>query len=133
MDASLLFNHDGKGTNEMKEKSKTVSKMDIGRRITLASNNALTNDPCVLCGGRCDPCGFDYFEKGTGKLVCDGCAYEYAPELMRIRTEAFEHAKRERDLFIDDIRDKILKAINEPVEDRVMRLLKYLKDSDVPF
>jgi hypothetical protein len=53
------------------------------RRLVIAENNAITNDPCALCGERCDPTGVDLFlvdESAAGlrsmgeltpRLVCD--------------------------------------------------------------
>lgn len=37
--------------------------------IDLRRNNALTNDPCRLCGARCDPCGLDFFLGETEALA----------------------------------------------------------------
>jgi len=55
--------------------------------LCLKSNNCITNDPCALCGARCDPTGFDLFVAGTWALVCDTCGDYYTPELQRIRLE----------------------------------------------
>jgi hypothetical protein len=44
--------------------------------ITIKRNPCLTNDPCALCNGRCDPLGLDAFREGTSELVCDDCAKE---------------------------------------------------------
>jgi hypothetical protein len=41
--------------------------------IEFKNNNCITNDPCALCGERCDPTGYDPFVVGTWALVCDGC------------------------------------------------------------
>ena len=43
----------------------------------LSSNNAITNDPCLYCGTRTDPCGFDVMEHSS--LVCHECAEEIVP------------------------------------------------------
>jgi hypothetical protein len=51
--------------------------------IKLKANNCITNDPCVLCGARCDPVGLDIMIGNY--LVCDVCAQREAPELMRER------------------------------------------------
>ncbi len=53
--------------------------------LCLRPNNCITNDPCALCGARCDPTGFDLFVAGTWRLVCDTCGDHYTPELQRIR------------------------------------------------
>lgn len=98
-------------------------KKTDGRRITLKKNNVLTNDPCAFCGRRCDPCGFDYFAKGTGRLVCDSCAYEYAGEMMRIRTDALAFSEMETSMRLSDIRNKIRDVINEPLEKRLLKSL----------
>jgi len=50
--------------------------------IVLRSNNCISNDPCILCGGRCDPTGLDYMLEGTYALVCDTCANKHAPDLV---------------------------------------------------
>lgn len=52
--------------------------------LRLALNNAITNDPCVWCGARTDPCGVDVFIAGEFALVCDQCAEESAPGLAEI-------------------------------------------------
>lgn len=52
--------------------------------IDLKINNTITNDPCVLCGARCDPCGLDFFLGETWELVCDDCAWKYAPDLCKL-------------------------------------------------
>lgn len=44
--------------------------------IEIKPNNCITNDPCAICGARCDPTGFDPFLSGTWELVCDRCATE---------------------------------------------------------
>jgi hypothetical protein len=43
-------------------------------RICLKSNNTITNDPCAICGARCDPDGLDFFIEGTQSLICNRCA-----------------------------------------------------------
>ena len=42
--------------------------------IEIKRNKTITNDPCAICGQRCDPRGIDPFIAGTKKLVCDECA-----------------------------------------------------------
>jgi hypothetical protein len=41
--------------------------------IEIKHNNAITNDPCAICGARCDPTGIDPFLSGTWALVCNEC------------------------------------------------------------
>jgi hypothetical protein len=62
-------------------------------KIELKENNCITNDPCIICGERCDPMGLDFFKAGTQSLVCDECAGSHAPELMRIRGAALEYCR----------------------------------------
>jgi hypothetical protein len=59
-----------------------------GYRLIVATNNAITNDPCAICGQRCDPCGLDIFLASTtpNELVCDACASLYAPALLAARS-----------------------------------------------
>jgi len=64
-------------------------------KIRVARNNCIVNDPCTICGGRCDPCGFDYFLGDSLYLVCDACAETYSPELVKMRSEALAFADRE--------------------------------------
>ena len=54
------------------------------RDICIKLNNVLTNDPCALCGGRCDPSVAAIFIDGTQSLVCDVCAMKRAPGLLRL-------------------------------------------------
>lgn len=113
--------------NEIKEAAAAAA----GGRITLFENNVLTNDPCAICGARCDPNGFDY---GIDKrLVCDQCAYQDAPEMMRIRTEAMSYAKRESEAAVENLIERIKQTISEPLEARIMRTIDELKGEDVPF
>lgn len=46
----------------------------MSTEIEIKPNNCITNDPCALCGARCDPRGHDPFMAGTWALVCDECA-----------------------------------------------------------
>ncbi len=48
-------------------------------------NPCVTNDPCALCGARCDPTGLDVFLEGTQELVCDRCADLHCPNLQAER------------------------------------------------
>lgn len=51
--------------------------------LHVAYNNCATNDPCALCGSRCDPeVGLETFVAGTFELVCDECSSCLAPELF---------------------------------------------------
>ncbi len=54
------------------------------RDICIKLNNVITNDPCTLCGGRCDPTSVDLFLDGTEQLVCDQCAEKRVPGLYRL-------------------------------------------------
>lgn len=45
----------------------------MSTEIEIKPNNCVTNDPCALCGARCDPWGHDPFVAGTWALVCDKC------------------------------------------------------------
>ena len=101
---------------------------DVGRKITLFSNNVLTNDPCVICGNRTDPGGLDF---GIGKrLVCGECAKKHAPEMVGIREAALSYAKMERSMILSDIRDKISDTIYLPVEKRIMKVLDEICKGD---
>lgn len=55
--------------------------------LCLKHNNAVVNDPCGLCGQRCDPDegGWELFLDGTWKLVCDKCGAQHAPHLLLAR------------------------------------------------
>jgi hypothetical protein len=100
------------------------------KQITLMMGHVLTNDPCAICGGRCDPGGLDYVAKGTGRLVCDDCAKKYAPEMVEIQKAALSYAERDVSLTRYDIREKIRDAIDEPVEKRVMKVLDEICKKD---
>ena len=50
--------------------------------LEVRPNPCITNDPCVLCGARCDPTGMDVFVTGTCSLVCDRCAEENVPGIL---------------------------------------------------
>ncbi len=52
--------------------------------IEVKKNNSITNDPCALCGTRCDPEGVDPFIAGTWKMVCDQCAEPEATDLLSV-------------------------------------------------
>lgn len=54
-------------------------------------NNGITNDPCALCGARCDPDGRDYFIGESWSLVCQACVDEHVgPIVDRIEMEHTE-------------------------------------------
>lgn len=56
--------------------------------LCIKYNNTATNDPCDICGGRCDPwVGPEMFVEGTWRLVCDDCACKLAPELFTVVRE----------------------------------------------
>ncbi len=55
--------------------------------LCLKFNNLITDDPCRICGGRCQPtaeAAYNLFLEGTRALVCDACGWEHAPELMYV-------------------------------------------------
>ena len=62
-----------------------MGKLLDGHAIVIKPNNAITNDPCAICGARCDPDGLDFFLEGTERLVCDRCATRIAPKLSRLK------------------------------------------------
>jgi hypothetical protein len=76
----------------MQTENKAVVWIDIRR------NNAITNDPCALCGARCDPCGIDFFLRESEALVCVPCALKHAPELIETLQVAAANARNSRDL-----------------------------------
>ena len=53
--------------------------------ICIKTNNSITNDPCVICGERCDPCGIDFFLDHTCEQVCSRCAEHHAPALYHMQ------------------------------------------------
>jgi len=101
--------------------------------ITLKLNDCLAFNPCVNCGGRCDPGGLDYFSRGTEALVCENCAKAHAPELVKIREAALNYAEREAQAMAAMIRDRVSQAFNEPIEARIMRVIDELRNGNVPF
>jgi hypothetical protein len=57
-----------------------MSEANDQPRIVLAYNNAVTNDPCAICGNRCDPHGgLDAMLGESYELVCDECVERWAP------------------------------------------------------
>ena len=58
--------------------------------LCLKPNSSITNDPCDLCGARCDPDGIDYFVKGTDRLVCDECAEKHCPQLYHYKRSGLQ-------------------------------------------
>ena len=119
----------------MKTRTRHRAKAGDVRRITLKLSSALTNDPCAICGARCDPGGLDYFDKTTDGLVCDSCAKKHAPEMVAIQKAAYDFAEGETSLMLDDLRCKVRDAISEPVEKRIMKVLDEICGvaDDVPF
>lgn len=107
---------------------KTKKAAGDGHQITLGLNNVITNDPCAICGARCDPDGYDYFLEGTVGLVCDGCAEKYAPDLVEIRkyinrelAQTWAEGEREGRMKAGRM---ILEAIQETPIDRVRRVCR---------
>lgn len=58
------------------------SRSDVS--IDFRVNNTITNDPCALCGGRCDPCGLDFMLADSLELICNKCAVKHAPDLCAL-------------------------------------------------
>lgn len=59
--------------------------------LCLKPNNCASNDPCAICGQRCDPdVGLEPFIAGTWNLVCHDCLTtrrpDLAAELTRVET-----------------------------------------------
>jgi hypothetical protein len=53
-------------------------------------NNCAISRPCGLCGERTDPdAGPEIFLKWNWRLICDQCAWRYAPALAEARHAAF--------------------------------------------
>ncbi len=75
--------------------------------IELSTEHALVNDPCAICGRRCDPCGLDYVLKGTGRLVCDACAEKYAPAIVQARKEGLRFSAKEIVSAVEGIQDDV--------------------------
>lgn len=83
------------------------------RAITLELNNTITNDPCAICGQLCDPDGFDFFLKGISSLVCDECASEHAPEMVRIKKDARSYTQNEVRAAFREIAELVKLVVNE--------------------
>ncbi len=77
----------------------------------------------------------DYYDKQTGRPVCDQCAAKYAPEMVKIKEAAENYAERDREMVVADMRLKIIEAINEPVGKRIIRVMDEICniEADVPF
>jgi hypothetical protein len=73
------------------EKRATIGRR-LAKKIKVAYNNCVTNDPCWICGVRTDPIGFDFMVDCA--LVCDECVKEFAPRLYT----AWPYQKRHRAL-----------------------------------
>ena len=51
--------------------------------LAIKLNNCASNDPCAICGDRCDPqVGPEMFLADTWALVCRKCAKRIAPALL---------------------------------------------------
>jgi hypothetical protein len=51
--------------------------------LAIKLNNCASNDPCAICGDRCDPqVGPEIFLADTWALVCRPCAQRIAPALL---------------------------------------------------
>ncbi len=72
----------GNGTMDTPTLGTATNGTTDHRRLCIKTNNTITNDPCALCGSRCDPTGMDLFIEGTDALVCDFCGWEFEPQLM---------------------------------------------------
>lgn len=70
--------------------------MSIADNLTIFHHNQLVNFPCHICGGRVDPCGFDFcVNEGEGlspSFVCFKCAESLRPDLIEIQKAGFEFA-----------------------------------------
>lgn len=114
----------------MKKKS-AADDMD---RITLKLNDTVISDHCAFCNGIFKPDGFDYVSTRTGELVCDQCANKYAPEMAEIRRAALKFAETQRSRIRVDIRRKIIDAMLEPIQNRIMKALDQIdRDEELPF
>lgn len=115
-------------------------------KIVLAVNTCITNDPCALCGSRCDPCGLDYTlrSKKPGRvLVCDRCATKHAPELVKARETALQYARWEREQAAQDCPPPAAVQDNAKLRELTKHLLAALwllkpdvaddKATDLPF
>jgi len=115
-------------------------------RICLAFNNCVTNDPCALCGARCDPCGLDFTmrSKRPGRiLVCDACAAKHAPDLVRARDAGLTFARFEREAVERDRPPPEARAELKTLRELTGHLLAALRtmkpdvpdprDNDLPF
>jgi hypothetical protein len=110
-----------------KDEIKALKKARKYKLITLKLNNCLSNDPCVFCGWRCDPDGFDYFAKGTNYLVCDQCAAKYAPDIVAIRKAAEKNAEGEANMAVGDFQIRIKNAISSVIKENDEEHLRRMK------
>ena len=117
-------------------------------KIALMVNNAITNDPCALCGSRCSPCGLDYTLRserarkyqaldfsgllGCSKraLVCDACAEKYAPDVIAARKQALLFHERELHLLSEQNRSRIAEL--EKLRELTVHLLSAIKLMESP-
>jgi len=66
--------------------------------LAIKTNNAGTNDPCIICGERTDPIvGPELFLDGTTLLVCYACGWEVDPVLTGL-LESFKTIMRAIDM-----------------------------------
>jgi ribosome-binding protein aMBF1 (putative translation factor) len=112
------------------ERIKALEKAWKYKLITLKPNNCLTNDPCVFCGKRCDPDGFDYFATGTYLLVCDQCAAKYTPDIVAIREAAKEYAKGEVYSAVGDFQMRIKNSISSVIKENDEEHSRRMKKGD---
>ena len=53
-------------------------------QIELKHNSCITNDPCAICGNRCEPNGLDAFLAGTWELVCSACTKKHTAGTSKV-------------------------------------------------
>lgn len=91
-------------------KSRQLRALQNYAWIEIKHNNAATNDPCAVCGDRCDPIvGPEFFFKGTWALVCLGCVRTHAPWL---------ESKRSRVVRIDEEAEGAIEEIERSLAER---------------
>lgn len=130
----------------MSRKSKKGKLTMQKSKIVLAVNTCITNDPCALCGARCDPCGLDYTLKSKKRgrvLVCDRCATKHAPELVEAREVALRYAQWEREQVAENRPPPAAVQDNAKLRELAKHLLAAVRvlkpdvanpqDSDLPF
>jgi hypothetical protein len=65
-----------------REPTRAKTKIDQSRFV-IRTNNAITNDPCAICGTCTDPSGVDLMINGN-ELVCVPCGRLHAPVLQSL-------------------------------------------------